>query len=61
MMIFAAVLIYAGVYMITLGSRQMSAALQIPMKYIYVILPISGALIILYLLKSLCDAVAERR
>lgn len=61
MMIFAAVLIYAGVYMITLGSRQMSAALQIPMKYIYIILPISGVLIIFYLLKSLYDAVAERR
>lgn len=61
MMIFAAVLIYAGVYMITLGSHQMSAALQIPMKYIYIILPISGVLIIFYLLKSLCDAVAVRR
>lgn len=61
MIIFAAVLIYAGVYMITLGSRQMSAALQIPMKYIYIILPISGVLIIFYLLKSLCDVVAERR
>ena len=61
MMIFAAVLIHAGVQMITLGSRQISAALQLPMKYVYIILPVSGTLIIFYLLKNLYEALAARR
>ena len=61
MLVFSAVLIYTGMKMITLGSHQISAALQIPMKYVYIVLPISGVLMIFYLLKNLYDDVVVGR
>ncbi|MEN6413081.1 MAG: TRAP transporter small permease [Veillonellales bacterium] len=59
MIVFAGVLVYAGIKMMTLGARQMSAAVQIPMKYIYIVLPISGILMIFYLLKNLCEDITR--
>ncbi|SCM81692.1 TRAP transporter small permease [Sporomusa sp. GT1] len=55
MMALAGVMIYAAINMITLGSRQVSAALQIPMYWVYLILPVSGVLIIFYLAKNLYE------
>ena len=61
MLVFSAVLIHTGMKMVTLGSHQISAALQIPMKYVYIVLPISGVLMIFYLLKNLYDDVVVGR
>jgi TRAP-type C4-dicarboxylate transport system permease small subunit len=55
MMALACVMIYAAVNMMTLGSRQVSAALQIPMKWVYLVLPVSGVMIIFYLAKNLYE------
>ncbi|QDR79367.1 TRAP transporter small permease [Sporomusa termitida] len=55
MMALAGVMIYAAVNMMTLGSRQVSAALQLPMKWVYLVLPVSGALIVFYLAKNLYE------
>jgi TRAP-type C4-dicarboxylate transport system permease small subunit len=48
---FALVVMVIGGYRlvyITLGLNQISAALQIPLGYVYLVIPISGALIIFY-------------
>ncbi|SDE81358.1 2,3-diketo-L-gulonate TRAP transporter small permease protein YiaM [Sporomusa acidovorans DSM 3132] len=61
MMVFAGVLVYAAVNMMTLGTRQVSAALQIPMRWVYMVLPVSGVLIIFYLAKNLYEECWQRR
>lgn len=43
-----AVLLYGGINITMLTMNQVSAALGIPMGYVYVVLPLSGALIIYY-------------
>lgn len=55
MMALAGVMIYAAVNMMTMGSRQVSAALQIPMRWVYMVLPVSGVMIIFYLAKNLYE------
>lgn len=55
MIIFSSVLTYDGFAMFRLGSRQVSAAMQIPMIWVYYALPISCILIIFYLCKNLVD------
>ena len=52
MLIFTLVLIYGGYRFVMRGSQQMSAALQIPMHYVYLVLPLGGGLILFYLLKN---------
>lgn len=60
MMVFSAVLIYASMTMLAIGSRQVSAALQLQMKWVYTILPVSGFLIIFYLGKNLYEYFREK-
>lgn len=61
MMIFTAVLIYGGYLFVLRGSKQISAAMQIPMHYVYLVLPIGGGLIFFYLLKRFYEDVFMRR
>ena len=61
MMVLAGIMIYASITMINMGSRQVSAALQLPMKYVYMILPVSGALIIFYLARNMYLDCTQRR
>lgn len=49
MAIFAAVIVYGGYAFVLRGSRQMSAALQLPMQYVYLVLPLGGLLILFYI------------
>jgi TRAP-type C4-dicarboxylate transport system permease small subunit len=48
MMIFTSVLIYGGYKFVTRGSQQASSALEIPMNYVYLVLPLAGMLIFAY-------------
>ena len=61
MMIFTAVLIYGGFKFVARGSRQISSALEIPMNYVYIVLPVGGVLILAYLLKNFYEDVLARR
>jgi TRAP-type C4-dicarboxylate transport system permease small subunit len=61
MAIFTAVLIYGGYRFVVRGSQQISAAMQIPMYYVYLVLPVGGGLIFFYLLKGLYEDVFARR
>ena len=61
MMALAGVMIYAAVNMMTMGSRQLSAALQLPMRWVYMVLPVSGVMIIFYLAKNLYEDCTQRR
>lgn len=53
MLALALVMVVTGRSLIELGMRQRTAAMQLPMGYVYVVLPVSGALIIFYLLFDL--------
>ena len=48
-------LIYGGYNLVLRTIKQVSPAVQIPMGYVYLILPISGVLIILYVVLNLLD------
>jgi TRAP-type C4-dicarboxylate transport system permease small subunit len=61
MMIFTAVLIFGGFKFVTRGSRQASSALEIPMHYVYIVLPLGGILIFAYLIKNFYEDVLARR
>jgi TRAP-type C4-dicarboxylate transport system permease small subunit len=61
MVIFTAVLIYGGYRFVVRGSQQISAAMQIPMHYVYIVLPAGVGLIFFYLLKGLYEEVFVRR
>lgn len=61
MMIFTSVLIYGGFKFVARGSRQASSALEIPMNYVYVVLPLAGVLIFAYLIKNFYEDVLARR
>ncbi len=55
-MLFAGVvLIWGGWKGVAIASRQTSAVMQIPMSWVYLSLPVSGALMILYSLLNLAD------
>ena len=61
MMIFTGVLIYGGFKFVARGSRQISSAMEIPMHYIYLVLPIGGILIFVYLIRNFYEDVLARR
>lgn len=56
----AAVLLYGGINITLLTMNQLSAALGIPMGYIYIVLPISGVLMIFYGINNILNIVKER-
>ncbi|MDD3251462.1 MAG: TRAP transporter small permease [Lachnospiraceae bacterium] len=51
----AVVMVYGGVEITRLTMTQVTASLQIPMGYIYVILPAAGFLIMFFSLVNACD------
>ena len=61
MAIFTSVLIYGGYQFVARGSHQISAAMQLPMHYVYIVLPIGGGLIFFYLMKNFYEDVFVRR
>lgn len=61
MLIFSCVLTYDGFAMFKLGARQVSAAMQIPMIWVYYALPVSSILIIFYLCKNLLEDIKKWR
>lgn len=56
----AAVLVYGGVNITLLTMNQISAALGIPMGYIYMVLPLSGVLMIFYGVNNILNIVKQR-
>jgi TRAP-type C4-dicarboxylate transport system permease small subunit len=61
MMVFTGVLIYGGYLFVMKGSQQISAAMQLPMHYVYIVLPVGGGLIFFYLMKNVYEDVFARR
>lgn len=52
MLAFSLVMTYTGWNMLQYGAHQVSAATQMPMYYVYLVLPVSGLLIAFYILKN---------
>ena len=61
MTIFTCVVIYGGYKFVLRGSNQISAAMQLPMHYVYLVLPVGGGLILFYLLKNFYEDFFVRR
>lgn len=55
----AAALVYGGITVAINAHGQISAAMQLPMEFYYACIPIGGALMILYSLDRLCDALKD--
>lgn len=53
--LFSAVMIFGGVKAVSLTMAQISPSLSLPMGYVYLSLPVSGVLILLYCLANLID------
>ncbi|MFQ8433238.1 TRAP transporter small permease [Amaricoccus sp. W119] len=51
----AVVLIWGGMRGVTIASMQKSAVMQIPMSWVYLSLPVSGALMVVYSVLNLFD------
>ncbi len=60
MFLFTCVLIYGGYRFVAKSSHQISAAMQIPMIYVYLVLPVGGALILFYVIRSFYERVLAR-
>lgn len=60
MILFICVLIYGGYRFVAKGSQQISAAMQIPMIYVYLVLPVGGALILFYVIRGFYQRVFMR-
>ena len=54
------VLVYGGINITLLTMNQLSAALGIPMGYIYMVLPLSGVLMIFYGINNILNIVKQR-
>lgn len=61
MIIFTSVVVYGGYKFVLKGSNQISAAMQLPMHYVYIVLPFGGGLILFYLLKNFYEDLFVRR
>lgn len=55
----AIVLIYGGVQITKLTVLQVTASLGVPMSYIYIIIPITGVLIVLYNILNINELILE--
>lgn len=60
-LILAAVLVYFGIEMMTWNFNQLSAALEVPMSYVYAGIPICGALIFIQTMISLVRVVLGKQ
>lgn len=50
---FAVLLTYSGIKIVELGARQSSPSLGIPMEYVYLVIPISGILMLYFVLNEI--------
>lgn len=53
------ILVYGGVAITKLTTIQITASLGVPMAYVYVVVPISGVLTILYNIINICELVGK--
>lgn len=56
----AVVLVWGGMKGVNIAARQTSAVMRIPMSWVYLSLPVSGGLMILYSLLNLADLIRGR-
>ncbi len=49
--ILSSAIMYSGIKLFFLGMRQKSPALKIPMQWVYIIIPVSGALLLFFALR----------
>ena len=60
-LVFAAmIMVYVGWNAVTLTMGQISPSLSIPMGYVYLSVPVSGVLIIIYSLINLIDTLSNK-
>lgn len=57
MLFFSVVLFRASLLMLELGKKQISTALKIPMRYVYLVLPISAIIMIYYVIRDVADCI----
>ncbi|MEN2467356.1 TRAP transporter small permease [Ornithinibacillus sp. FSL M8-0202] len=51
-LIFSGILTYSGFEFVKLGARQSSPSLSLPMEFVYIVIPISGILLIYFVLSE---------
>jgi len=61
MIIYTSVLIYEGINMVELTMSQKSPAMGLPVGYVYLALPVSGVLMVLFLLEALVKEIKKGR
>jgi TRAP-type C4-dicarboxylate transport system permease small subunit len=59
--LFLVVMLWQGIAFIAATGVQMTPVLQIPFRYLYVVIPVSAALMLLYLVLGVLDDVRARR
>ena len=55
------ILVYGGIQITSLAMGQMTSALGVPVGIFYVVLPLSGAINIIYTILNIVDIVTERK
>lgn len=50
--VFGVLLTYSGFLLVQLGSRQTSPSLGIPMQYVYIVIPISGIILLYFVISN---------
>ena len=51
----------SGISLFQLGTRQQSPALNIPMQWIYIVVPFSGLLLLYFSIRILCGYFAQQK
>lgn len=59
--ILSSAIFYSGLQLFYLGMRQKSPALKLPMHWIYIVIPISGALLLYFSLRALWACYLEKK
>jgi TRAP-type C4-dicarboxylate transport system permease small subunit len=61
MLIYTSVLVYEGINMVELTMSQKSPAIGLPVGYVYLALPVSAVLMVLFILEALTKEIANGR
>ncbi len=58
--ILSSAVLYSGITLFTLGMRQKSPALKLPMHWVYIVVPVSGAILLYFSLRALWDCYRKK-
>ncbi len=59
--VLSSAIMYSGIKLFYLGMRQKSPALKLPMHWVYIVVPVSGAILLYFALRALWSRYLEKR